>query len=52
MLAATLVTLSGVIIILLRIPVPYLGNVLLFLLGFGFTGGGIIGWYQTRQNPL
>jgi hypothetical protein len=50
MLAAVVFTLSGIIIILLRLPIPYLGNVLLFLFGLGLTAGGIIGWYQTHQD--
>ncbi len=49
-----LATLDGWIILFLNLPVPYLGNVVLFGLGILVTAGGFAGLRSamTRQAPL
>ena len=42
-------TFSGWIIFLLRLPVPYLGNIVYFILGILLIIGGIMGLEKTSQ---
>ncbi len=43
----TLETLRGTIIIFLNLPIPYLGNIFYFILGFAMIAGGIRGMWST-----
>ena len=43
-------TLDGVIIFFLRLPIPYLGNLAFFLLGIFIAAGGWIGRSQALKN--
>jgi hypothetical protein len=43
-------TLDGVIIFILRLPIPYLGNLAFFLLGIFIAAGGWIGRSQAMKN--
>jgi len=40
-------TLQGAIYFLLALPIPYLGNIILFLTGLGMVAGGIRGMWDT-----
>jgi hypothetical protein len=42
-------TLSGWVIFLLRFPVPYLGNLVYFLLGLSMIAGGIRGFVNMKK---
>ncbi len=48
-LSILIATLSGVIIFFLRLPIPYLGNVVFFLLGGAIMVGGAIGLGQKPE---
>lgn len=43
-------TLHGLVILLLRIPIPYLGNIFFFALGFLIALGGVIGLIRMRRK--
>lgn len=43
----TLETLSGTIIFLLSMPIPYLGNFVYFTTGLGMIAGGFLGLWRT-----
>jgi hypothetical protein len=43
-------TLNGLIIFLLRLPIPYLGNLLLFGFGVMMVGGGVTGLLNMAQE--
>jgi hypothetical protein len=38
---------NGLIIIFLRLPIPYLGNIVYFLIGVGMIAGGLRGIWDT-----
>ena len=40
-------TLQGTIMFLLALPIPYLGNLILILIGIGMIAGGIRGMWDT-----
>ena len=40
-------TLHGIIIIFLRLPIPYLGNIVYFMIGLGMIAGGLRGTWDT-----
>lgn len=52
LLAITLATLDGWIVFLLRIPIPYLGNILIFLSSLGIMIGGGLGFFRTMRTQL
>lgn len=41
------ITLQGSIIVFLRLPIPYLGNIVYFLGGVALIGGGLRGMWDT-----
>lgn len=48
-IVVSIATLDGWIIFLLRLPIPYLGNLLLFGLGICMTIGGVTGLARMKR---
>jgi hypothetical protein len=54
MVGMSILTILGIVIVFLRIPIPYLGNLVFFVIGMLMTTGGIVGMInlmRVRQQP-